>query len=110
MTSEQDSGAWQIRAARNQALFRAVNEELERVGDVDDSSQLTIACECADRDCVETIAIDLKHYADVRRRPTHFIVLPGHVYSDVEDVVEKTSQFVVVEKRGRAAAVAEASA
>jgi hypothetical protein len=99
----------EIRAARNQAMFRAINERLTR----DDAvTEITgghmIACECADPTCVQTLAIPTAEYQEVRREPRRFAVRPGHVYPDVETVIVESGSYVVVEKIGQAGEVAEA--
>ena len=99
----------ELRAARNQAMFRAINERLTRDDPV---AELTgshmIACECADPTCVQTIAISASQYEEVRREPRHFAVLPGHVYAEVESVVSESRTYVVVEKVGQAGELSEA--
>jgi hypothetical protein len=109
MASTGSPEAWEIRAARNQALFRAVNEEFRNARRASNPSRLTIACECADVDCVETIDVDVGRYAEIRRNATHFLVLPGHVYSEVEHVIAEDAHFVVVEKFGEAAQIVAGS-
>lgn len=104
MLDTRGADAWMVRAARNQSLFRAVNEELRLLRS--DADEVTIACECADLDCVEAIPIQRGRYAATRRDATRFIVLPGHVYPEVEHVVEEEPHYVVVEKIGEAAEVA----
>jgi hypothetical protein len=100
----------QLRAARNQALFRQINERLVSVNEafVALTGTFAIACECADRECIETIDIRPEEYVAVRTDPRHFAVLPGHVYLDVERVVRTTDTYAVVEKTGAAAAVVTA--
>jgi formiminotetrahydrofolate cyclodeaminase len=109
MLHEQDAQPWAVRAARNQALFRAINDELKTQGGSGSTGALTIACECADVECVGTLEIDFDRYEQVRREATRFIVLRGHVYSDIEHVVAEDGGFVVVEKTGEAGRVAVAS-
>ena len=108
MASRSNGDVWKVRAARNQSLFRAVNEKLAVSHDFDRQPQ-RIACECANLDCVETLDITLAEYRDVRRDATRFAVLRGHVYPEVELVVEHHVGFVVVEKIGKAAEVASAA-
>ena len=100
----------EVRAARNQALFRAVNERIRDVteGLASITETFVIACECADIECIETLAIPPDEYVAVRGEPRQFAVLPGHVYPDVERVVEERDAYVVVEKTGAAAEVVEA--
>lgn len=109
MLSEDNGAAWNVRAARNQSLFRAINEELKVAIHALDPESLTIACECADPACVETLEVDAEQYAQVRAQPTHFIVLRGHIYPEVERVVFEDTRFQIVEKIDEAALVAAAA-
>ena len=92
------------RVARNQALFRSVNEKIEttneKFGVALESSDFV--CECADEHCMEQIAVKLSEYEHVRLVPTHFIVKPGHVYREFERILENRADYVVVEKFGQA--------
>ena len=90
-----------IKAAKNQTLFRDVNE---RIKNFDDSNPETeFVCECARPECQEMIAMSLDDYDEIRRVPTHFLVVAneGHVFLDVERIVETRSGYWVVEKFGR---------
>jgi len=110
MESEPSKGQErEIRAARNQALFRSVNEQLRGMNEALSSVTGTsaISCECADTDCIDTLELSPEEYEAIRAEPRQFAVLPGHVYPDVEDVVRESKGFVVVEKTAHAAAVAE---
>ncbi|HEV3484918.1 MAG TPA: hypothetical protein VG106_05895 [Vicinamibacterales bacterium] len=102
----------EIRAARNQAMFRAINEKLAEMADAVSSAtrSFSIACECADTSCVDILEVAAADYEAVRAEPRRFFVLPGHVYPDVERVVDETAAFVVVEKIASAADVAESLA
>jgi hypothetical protein len=98
----------EIRAARNQALFRSVNERLTQMEAAGPPpATLVIACECADTSCVQTLEVPPDVYTTVRANPRHFVVLKGHVYPDVEDVVAEADHYAVVEKLAKAAQVAE---
>jgi hypothetical protein len=94
------------RVARNQALFRAVNEQIEstneRFGIT--SERAEFLCECADLECNERVTLNLGQYEELRRVPTHFVVKAGHVYPDFEQVVGEMEGNQVVEKEGEAAA------
>ena len=103
MDPEQSQDEREVRIARNQALFRAVNEQIKTLAATE---PLPIACECADTSCVQMLHIQRDEYADVRRNPRHFAVLPGHVYPDVEAVVRESEGCVVVEKFAAAGALA----
>jgi hypothetical protein len=99
----------EIRAARNQSLFRAVNEEIRKVNEKfsEFTETFTIACECADSGCLEMLRIGPEAYEEVRAHPNRFAVLPGHVYPEVERVVQDYPAYVVVEKERVAADVAD---
>jgi 5-bromo-4-chloroindolyl phosphate hydrolysis protein len=99
----------EVRAARNQALFRAVNEQIKTINDAVATltGSFAISCECADTNCIETLELSPEQYEAVRAEPRQFAVLPGHVYPDVENVVRESNGFVVVEKIAQAAVVAE---
>ena len=107
--SRTDGQAWGVRAARIQAVFRAINEELRASPANGDEDHLRISCECADPKCVETLEIDRENYTRMRTDATHFAVLPGHAYPEVELIAAEHSAFVVVEKTGEAARVAVAT-
>jgi hypothetical protein len=92
------------RAARNEAVFRRVNERLEEVNEgfqlVTDNAEFV--CECASIDCAERVRMTLAKYEAVRRVSTQFIVRPGHVLPEEERVVEQHVEYLVVEKFGHA--------
>ena len=87
------------RIARNEALFREVNEQIKEVNDdVPAGSEADFVCECGDPECTSPVSLTLVEYEEVRSDPTHFAVLPGHVVSDVEVVVARNDRFAVVRK------------
>ena len=99
----------EARAARNESLFRKVNERMQPLNEDLSSSGLafTVACECCNTECFEMLELEPSEYSSVRANPRRFLVKPGHVASDVDDVVREAEQYVVVEKRAAAGAVAE---
>ena len=104
----------EARAARNESLFREVNEAIEglqeQLGDVDESSPAQFICECSRYECTDRVTLTLSEYAEVRADDTHFVLLPGHLDPEIERVVRRTDQYVVVEKFGLAGEIAEAAA
>jgi len=98
-----------LRAARNQALFRAVNEKLRELNEAfsEVTERYAIACECADVSCVETLHIVREEYADVREHPNHFVVLKDHVFPEVERVIAQNDGYVVVEKNADVSAITD---
>jgi len=103
--------ARQVRAGRNQALFREVNERVRSLSAAwPAAGEVDFVCECANEDCARPLSLDLGQYEAVRADPTTFVVAPGHVYPDVEEVVREEPAFVVVRKMGAARPIAESSA
>jgi hypothetical protein len=100
----------EARAARNQAMFRAVNEETRDVneGFASITDTYAIVCECADLACLESIEIRRLDYVAIRGNPRQFVVAHGHVLPEVETVVAESDGYAVVEKVGEAGVVAEA--
>jgi hypothetical protein len=97
------------RLARNEAMFREINERLEsRIQTFPDgNAELTILCECADPDCTVRIRISPEAYAAIRTDGRRFIVCEGHERLDIEEVVERNDEYEVIRKRGIAGQVAE---
>ena len=88
------------RVARNEAISREINEGLEEAHEGAPSDRfLRMVCECGRDACDGLIAITLPEYERIRSDPRRFAVVGNHVIADIEDVVEKTARFVVVEKR-----------
>jgi hypothetical protein len=96
------------RAARNEALFRRVNERVQEVNRAFESilEEAVFFCECADVDCMDKIGMTLHEYEALRDISTHFAVMPGHVLPEDERVVEERAGYVVVEKVCRAGELA----
>lgn len=107
-TTESHSKA--VEAAKDQSLFREVNERLKDLNETFEHSERDseFICECANRDCTDRVVLTLAEYEQVRLLPTHFVVLPGmkHVFPDVERVVEGFEGYFVVEKFGDAGTAA----
>ena len=99
----------EIRAARNQTMFRAVNEKARQLNDAlgEITGSYTIACECANADCVDGVEITPEDYERVRSRPNSFVVLTHHVVPEVERVIDQVDGYAVVEKLGAGAEIAE---
>jgi hypothetical protein len=101
----------QTKAARNQMLFRSVNERIHEISDggVPPNETTSFLCECADTSCMKTLELTASEYEAAHSSPTRFPILPGHELPDVERVVEQHDGYIVVEKFGQAAATVEAA-
>ena len=101
----------EIRAARNQALFRAVNDKMLELNKVFEQfvGSYSIACECSRLDCVTLIEILPDAYRAVRDSPRTFAVCAEHVQEDVERIVSTDDGYAVVEVLGHGVRIAEAT-
>ncbi len=97
------------RIARNEAIFRDVNEALKRGRWPGDQSTIAFRCECARLGCSRLIEMAPDEYEHVRTNPRWFVVAAGHQLSEGEGVVESRRDYFVVEKLGEAGLVAEAT-
>jgi len=100
------------RAARNEDLFRKLNEAIEPMNSAQAWFEPSIpdwVCECADESCTEAVNLTAAEYEAVRADPTHFLVAPSlkHVVGSVERVVERHERYWVVEKAGAAGELTE---
>jgi hypothetical protein len=99
--------AWEARIARNEVLFREVNERVREISEAIGFGQsLEILCECGRDDCTEQLSIGVAEYEAARSSPTRFIVKPGHQSKDVEEVTAGLDGYLIVEKRGPEAEIA----
>ena len=93
------------RLARNETLFRSVNENIEDAaisGQLDDHV-FEFFCECSNLDCTLLMPMTLAEYERVRADPRQFVVAPGHELPEIEAVVAQSSAYQVVVKEGEAA-------
>ena len=103
-------GAREDRIARNEALFRSVNERVRELvttaslGDRDPVA--SFVCECGRSDCTATVGLTVAEYEHVRADPTHFVVISGHETPDVEEVLERHERYDVVRKHPTEAQIA----
>lgn len=93
------------RAARNQSLFREVNERIEDLAA--SASYTQFVCECFDDMCDRRVSMTVQEYEHIRSDGNRFFVLPGHNVDDVDEVVEATDRYLIVRKMGAGAEVAE---
>jgi 5-bromo-4-chloroindolyl phosphate hydrolysis protein len=109
-TTEPGSIFREQRAAKNQSLFREVNERIEPLNmALTPINRLNdFVCECAVEECTEAVRLSVDEYESVRQHPARFFVAPNdeHVWPDVERVLEKTDRYWIVEKFGHGGSMA----
>jgi hypothetical protein len=90
-------GESELRRAKNETMFREVNE---RIVDVQDGNELEVLCECGDPECIESLRVTLAEYEAIRADPTAFVVVPGHENLDVDHIQREQPAFLIVTKQG----------
>ena len=83
------------RLARNQALFRQVNEQVEKLAETDSTE---FVCECSNTECIESVELTLAAYERIRSNSTWFVIKRDHDIPQIERVVSRDDGYVVVEK------------
>ena len=94
--------ARQERLARNEALFREVNERVRAIAAVhgEDDHVYEFYCECSNADCTFQLRATLVEYEAVRSHGDRFLIAPEHSLPEIETVVDKRDGLWVVEKHG----------
>jgi transcription initiation factor TFIID subunit TAF12 len=92
--------------ARNEVLFREVNERVQEVSEDRATLMTDFVCECGDAGCTETMSLRDAEYDRVRADPLLFAVVPGHEILEVEEVIEEHERFNVARKHVAEAALA----
>jgi hypothetical protein len=100
----------QQRIARNESIFRDVNEAIEKGHwPGEEAVPMAFRCECGRLGCSRLIEMRGEDYERVRAHPRRFFVASDHDISAVETIVETNDSYVVVEKRGEAGRLAAAA-
>jgi len=96
-----------VRLAKNESFFRQVNERIKDVADgFEAGGSYEFLCECSDPACTERIELSQADYEHVRADPTRFVLARGHAAPEIEHVVEREDDHIVVEKIGVAGEIA----
>jgi hypothetical protein len=91
------------RAARNEEVFRGVNERIEAGAEQHEiRTPEPFHCECDDQGCFDRVEVPPADYREVLERRYHFVVVPGHLDPRVERLAEERDGYWVVEKIGEA--------
>ncbi len=89
----------QRRLASNEAVFREVNEGIQRgQWPGEDDTPVGFRCECARLGCNQLLRLTRAEYEHVRANSRWFLAVPGHELPELETVVEVKPGYVVVEK------------
>jgi hypothetical protein len=97
----------QRRLASNEAVFRQVNEGIERgQWPGEEGAPVGFRCECARLGCNLLLELTLAEYEHVRSAPRCFVMIDGHELPGVEAVIERRPGYVIVEKQDEAGELA----
>jgi hypothetical protein len=92
------------RVAENEAIFRAVNEQLSGLAasvatQETRDNEVEIVCECGAQSCTDRITIPQADYRRTREDSTLFLLRPGHDDPEAETVVARATTYWIVRKR-----------
>jgi hypothetical protein len=89
------------RQARNEALFREVNERIQlgQRAEAWSPEGTDFLCECGEEGGRgQRVQVPLEVYERVRAQDDRFVVKPGHETPEIERAIEWTDDYVVVDK------------
>jgi hypothetical protein len=91
------------RQARNEALFREVNERIAQLGERAEARSpdgtVDFMCECGEEGgCGQRVRVPIEAYERARSQDDRFVVRPGHETPEIEHAVEWGESYVVVDK------------
>src|ERR1700751_1739639 len=90
----------ELRLARNETFFREANEITEQ--ESSGWGQQRFLCECPNPGSVDRFSLTNPEYEHVRAEGDQFFVVPGHENAEVERVVERFPDYLIVAKVGAA--------
>jgi hypothetical protein len=98
------------RLAKNEIVFRDVNERIEDLAEAQGAREVPdygFLCECSNVDCTLRLRLTLAAYEQARSEPSQFVVALGHELPEIEEVVFVGNDYQIVRKQGSAAMLAE---
>lgn len=90
-----------IRQARNQALYREVNNRIAELASslVGVGEPQSFICECSRLGCSAQVEVPPEVYAQICDKPGAFLVHPGHEDSVSEEILASQNNYAVVRLR-----------
>ena len=88
------------RLIANEVIFRDVNTNIQEFIEEEGRTGQPIPfyCECSSPTCLERINLTPQQYKTLHKSKKIFVIKPRHEFLEVEKVVNKTSDYEVVEK------------
>lgn len=90
----------ETRREANQRTSRRGNERLHEVvaTKIPEGETIRFLCECADAECLASVEVKPHQWKAVAAQPDHFLIVPGHMRSEGEDVVGSLGRYEIVRK------------
>jgi hypothetical protein len=85
------------RLARNQVVFREVNESLLELMDASPGTT-EFLCECSSPECTDPVLLTILEYERIRSRSNQFVVIPGHELTEIEEVTWASDSYFLVRR------------
>ena len=97
-----------FRVARNESAHRELNERMAEYDSLAGFASLPLefVCECFRRECHVHLELTAETWQRLHGTGDVFVVAPGHVDDDHEDVLLRTPAYWHVRKRGEAGEIA----
>ena len=95
----------EVRRTENEFILQSINNSIaERVkdiapGDSGNSVNLHFKCECSELNCSKIVTLRIDTYQRITKQVGQFIVFPTHEQLDIETAVERSPEYLIVEKR-----------
>jgi hypothetical protein len=89
------------RIGLNEAVFREANERIRELNETFATltDELILVCECGHGTCAEQISMKPGDYEALRAQPADFAIVPGHEIPEVEKVISRGEEYVIVRKK-----------
>jgi hypothetical protein len=100
--------ARETRLAKNEVVFREINERVNELAATHGSDEhlYTFFCECSNADCTLQVELTRGAYEEVRAHGARFLIAVGHELPEIERVVAQNEGYWVVQKEDAAAELA----
>jgi len=82
--------------AKNQLVFREVNERIAEITAGQGEAESEFLCECGRTDCTSVVGLSLTDYQALRLGGDFFVAAPGHCVEGVDRLVESRGGFDVL--------------
>jgi hypothetical protein len=86
------------RLVKNELAFAAFNERRRDVEAGNPDEPVAFVCECANEECFQVLNVTPHDWQAAHSRGDQFVVWPGHVFPEVEMVVDRTAGYWIVRK------------